>query len=221
MKRPSLHGIFVVLICLFSLLTASPARAHKLNIFSWAEGDQIYGEAFFSGGRKAKNITIQVQNAQSDTVLLSVETDREGKFQFPPPQKAIEQKADLRIIANSGDGHRGEWLLTADEYLLPDASTNSPVVEANQGTLDVKTVREIVRQELTRELTPIKQQLAEAREKKYAHVILSAGSAVLSAWPLSLPGYNQTKKEEELDSRIRNSLSEKTGSYFLILKYNI
>ncbi|WPD24872.1 MAG: hypothetical protein SD837_09955 [Candidatus Electrothrix scaldis] len=197
MKRPSLHGIFVVLICLFSLLTASPARAHKLNIFSWAEGDQIYGEAFFSGGRKAKNITIQVQNAQSDTVLLSVETDREGKFQFPPPQKAIEQKADLRIIANSGDGHRGEWLLTADEYLLPDASTNSPVVEANQGTLDVKTVREIVRQELTRELTPIKQQLAEAREKKVrprdivGGIGCIIGLAALFAWIQS----NKKKKK--------------------------
>ncbi|MCI5122457.1 MAG: hypothetical protein D3908_14955, partial [Candidatus Electrothrix sp. AUS4] len=162
MNRPSLYGIFVFIIGLFSLLITSPVNAHKLNIFSWAGDNQIYGEAFFSGGRKAKNITIQIQDAKSDALLLSTQTDEEGKFQFAPPKEAIKQKADLRIVANSGDGHRGEWLLTADEYLLSEASASSTgeksqaKEDASDGENVRETVREIVRQELARELAPIR-----------------------------------------------------------------
>jgi len=157
---------FAVLFTFFAL----PAQAHKMNVFSWAGGQQVYGEAFFSGGRKAKNVPVHVQDRKTRTSLLTTQTDEAGKFQFTPPQQAVQQKLDLLISVDSGDGHRGEWLLTADEYLSPDNAPSSDPqkkarLAASEG-LDVEMIREIVRQELKRELVPIKQHLAEGREKK-------------------------------------------------------
>ncbi|MCI5137103.1 MAG: hypothetical protein D3922_01515, partial [Candidatus Electrothrix sp. AR1] len=74
--------LFTVLFAFFAL----PAQAHKMNVFSWAGDQQIYGEAFFSGGRKAKNVPVHVQNSETRTSLLTTQTDDEGKFQFTPPQ---------------------------------------------------------------------------------------------------------------------------------------
>jgi nickel transport protein len=155
------------------LFLALPAQAHKLNVFCWTGDQQVYGEAFFSGGRKAKTVQVHVQNAASHASLLTTETDEEGKFQFTPPQQAVAQKSDLLITVETGDGHRGEWPLTADEYLSaasdPTGAAQSPEEKSavtSGASVDREAVRAIVRQELNRELLPIKRHLAEEREKK-------------------------------------------------------
>ncbi|MCI5165612.1 MAG: hypothetical protein D3903_05835 [Candidatus Electrothrix sp. GM3_4] len=175
MNRPLLLTVFLFAV-LFSLSISSlPAEAHKLNVFCWTGDNQVYGEAFFSGGRKAKNVPVHVQDAESHAALLTTQTDKEGKFQFTPPQQAVQQELDLLVTVNTGDGHRGEWLLTADEYLLTGsvpAPTEQPSIKSATESVDmesetVRTIaRTIVRQELDRELVPIKRELAEAREKK-------------------------------------------------------
>lgn len=157
-------NVIATLSALF-IFGALPAHAHKLNVFSWADDKQIYGEAFFNGGRKAKNVPIQIQDAKSDTLLFTTQTDKEGKFQFSPPQQAIQQKLNLRIIGYSGDGHRGEWLLTADEYLMEDNPLSPAEKSLAEEEVDIQVIREIIRQELVRELAPVKQQLANRRDK--------------------------------------------------------
>jgi nickel transport protein len=189
-----------LLLAVLFLFFALPAHAHKLNVFSWAGDRQIYGETFFNGGRKAKNITVHVQDVETHTSLLTTQTDDEGKFQFTPPQQAVQQKLDLLISVNSGDGHRGEWLLTADEYLSPDDVRSSVPQKdrATKGGLDVETVREIVRQELARKLVPIKRHLAERKEKKVnirdiiGGIGCIIGLAALFAW---IQSNNKKKKK--------------------------
>jgi nickel transport protein len=153
------------------LLASFPAQAHKLNVFSWANDRQIYGEAFFHGGRKAKNITVRIQDAKSHNLLLSTQTNEQGEFAFTVPQQAAQQRLDLLITADSGDGHRGEWLLEATEYLEHKSSSSNLAPESATGCsttalIDTEAIREIVRQELKREMLPIKQELAERQEKK-------------------------------------------------------
>lgn len=171
--------LFAVLFSFFTL----PAEAHKLNVFCWAGDTEVYGEVFFSGGRKAKNVVVHVQDAKTHTLLLTTRTDEEGKFQFVPPQQAVQQKQGLLITVETGDGHRGEWPLAADEYLLtesvPPPTEQLPIKESATASVDMETVRVIVqvivRQELERELLPIKRELAEAREKRSALGIYLAG----------------------------------------------
>ena len=46
------------LACL--IVCISPAFAHKINIFAYAEGKTITGSVYFSGGAKAKSLTLTV-----------------------------------------------------------------------------------------------------------------------------------------------------------------
>lgn len=194
--RPQNITLSIVLL-LFSLFLTLPAQAHKLNVFSWTGGNQIHGEAFFSGGRKAKNITIHIEDTETHSLLLTTQTNKQGGFTFTLPQKAVQQQLDLLISADSGDGHRGEWLMEASEYLVPKQSPSTGLASATAteskkesagAAIEVEAIRKIVRQELEQKLIPIRRELAERQEKKVRlQDILGGigciiGLAVLLAW---------------------------------------
>lgn len=111
----------VVLLAVLILLPPA-ASAHKLSIFAWPEGGEIRGEVKFNGGRKAKNVQILAQNAADQTVLAETVCDENGAFRFALPEQALKTSPDLLIVANGGEGHRGEWLLEAKEYALAVAA---------------------------------------------------------------------------------------------------
>ncbi|MCW5201923.1 hypothetical protein VU10_02290 [Desulfobulbus sp. US1] len=192
---------FAVLFTFFAL----PAQAHKMNVFSWAGDQYIYGEAFFSGGRKAKNVPVHVQDSETRTSLLTTQTDEEGKFQFTPPQQAVQQKLSLLISVDSGDGHRGEWLLTADEYLSPDNAPSSALQKdrPTAEVLDIEAIRKIVQQELQRELIPIKQHLTEGREKKISPRDILGGVGCIIGLAGILAWFQSNKKNKKKNSADR------------------
>lgn len=180
----------VILLFVILLLPLS-AAAHKLNVFAWSSGNEIQGEVMLSGGRKAKQVKIILENAASHAVLLETDTDEQGKFRFPLPEQAVQDKPDLLVVANAGEGHRGEWLLKASEYAgvaapasqsADQGDTTAPAAQeetaaessssADSGTVqqaaaaDVQTLRQIVAEELNKGLTPVRQALAESSEHK-------------------------------------------------------
>ncbi len=193
---------FALLLLLLSV--ALPAQAHKLNVFSWAGDRQIYGEAFFNGGRKAKNITVQIQDAESHSLLLTTQTDEQGKFAFTLPQQAVQQQFDLLISADSGDGHRGEWLLEASEYLVPEPSSSDFVASGattgpSTAQIDTEAVRTIVRQELERELLPIKRDLAKRQEKKVRPQDILGGIGCIIGLAALLAWFRAKKKPSSIN----------------------
>lgn len=162
------YRIMFGVVLLFFLLPLSVAHAHKLNIFAWPAKDKtIQGEAVFSGGRKAKNIKIIVQNAETNVVLLETVSDGQGGFHFTQPEQAVQEQMDLLIAGDAGEGHRGEWLLKAAEYITAP-ETDPPAVrkEKTTGAIDEELVRRIAVQEIDKKLAPVRQALAESRERK-------------------------------------------------------
>ncbi|KAA6187086.1 hypothetical protein F2Q65_03985 [Thiohalocapsa marina] len=115
-----------------------PAYAHKLNVFAAADGTWIEGSTYFAGGAGASGARIRVTDA-SGALLAELESAADGRFRF---QASGPQ--DHRVIARIGDGHRAEWLVTAEELAggfapaqaetLAPAMTNAPV--ADQPVLD-------------------------------------------------------------------------------------
>ena len=91
------------------LLSGSPVRAHKVNIFAYAQGDSVYTESYFSDGRKCRNSTIEVY-ASSGELLLRGTTDEEGLFAFPIPRRD-----DLKIVLMASMGHRNECTISKAE----------------------------------------------------------------------------------------------------------
>ncbi len=178
-----LSQLTLLLLAAVLLLLPHAAQAHKLSVFAWPEGGEIRGEVKFNGGRKAKNVQIAVQNAADQAVLAETVCDENGAFCFSLPEQALTAKPDLLIVANGGEGHRGEWLLAAKEYApaVPAGSTAAAaVVSSPEPTAPTEAVtqaaqqaaapsagvseqqlRRIVAEEMSRSLSPVRQSIAE------------------------------------------------------------
>ena len=157
------------------LFYATPALAHKVTVFAWVEGRTIHTESKFSAGRPAQDAKIEVYNAQGQKLLEGV-TDKEGRFDFPVPEKS-----DLKIVLIAGMGHANEWRVRADEIdagppaagvpaAAPAAAptppaepppTASPAADTAANCLDAATVRQIVNLALERKLAPLEAKILQ------------------------------------------------------------
>jgi nickel transport protein len=97
----------IVLVTL--ALLAPAARAHRVNVFAWAEGDTVHVEGYFGGGRKARHATVEVFDSTGKR-LLQGKTDDRGEFSFTAPEKT-----DLKIVLDAGAGHRDDVTLAASD----------------------------------------------------------------------------------------------------------
>ena len=163
-----------------SLFFPVGADAHRLRIFAWSEGNKILGETAFSGGRTPKDVQVSVRDAATDLILLTVQTDKEGRFSFLIPQKAKQARLDILLVVNTGEGHRAEWPLPASEYLASSIVVNkentllrqksvqftSTVTKLDKAAivLTEERIRIIVAEELDKQLVPVKHLLSEQKQ---------------------------------------------------------
>lgn len=110
-------GLQGILLMLALGVGASPALAHRVLIYAYAKGDTIYTESQFVPDTPVRQGKILVMDKKTEKVLLTGQTDDQGKFAFKIPADAAAQKLDLEIVVDAGMGHRAEWLLRADKYL--------------------------------------------------------------------------------------------------------
>ncbi len=116
MKHPL--GLFLLV---GALLFASPAFAHKILVFATAEGREISGYVYFSGGQRAANVHITASDP-AGVVLFTGETDAQGVFHFP-----AGRATDHRIKATTDDGHSAEILISATERPQNPRQPNRPL----------------------------------------------------------------------------------------------
>ncbi len=98
-------------VLIITVLEPSVALAHRLNVFAYVVGDEVAVEAYFSDGVKARGADVKVYGA-GGALLVEGKTDRNGEYAFRLPVVAH----DLKIVATSGDEHRGEYTLKAEEF---------------------------------------------------------------------------------------------------------
>jgi nickel transport protein len=102
-------------IAIAFLITAASAWAHGLTVFAWVEAGRVMVESKFSGGKRPVDATVRVLDLDGRE-LLSGKTDHQGRWAFDPPQKTA-----LKIVLEAGLGHRGEWILRAEDMgALPE-----------------------------------------------------------------------------------------------------
>jgi nickel transport protein len=127
-ERTSLSAVRrLVLVAL--TLAALPASAHKLQVFAFADGARIEGSAYFAGGAKAQGGTIKVEGAEG-RVLAELTPGPDGGFSY-----LAQSKVDHVIVADSGDGHRAEWRVTAAELAGGFHGSAGPPAEKNSATI--------------------------------------------------------------------------------------
>ena len=101
MRKPILPLVF------FLLIFASPALAHRINVFAIDEGGTVYTESTFAGKRPVKKGVVRVFTDQG-TQLLTGETDELGIFRFSRPDPGV-----LVVEVDAGMGHKSQWTLEA------------------------------------------------------------------------------------------------------------
>ena len=99
----------ILFLCLGLGLFATPALAHKVNIFAYAEGGRIYTESYFPDGRPVEGGRVLVLDP-AQKQLAEAKTDNEGRCDF-----AIPAVTDLTIIIEASMGHRNSYLLKRAE----------------------------------------------------------------------------------------------------------
>jgi nickel transport protein len=172
--------IALVSAALWLVLCAGPAWAHKVTIFAWVEGDTVYTQSKFSGGKRAKDSTVVVYDKEGNQ-LLEGKTDDNGEFSFQVPKKT-----DLKIVLKASMGHLAEWTIPAEEITgvaqasessapevsmeaeteetapLTEAETSQPQPAPTAVGLSRQEVQALINESLDRKLAPIVNMLADA-----------------------------------------------------------
>ena len=182
MKKQLNNSFFIYL--LFSIMWFvffhGPAFAHKVTIFAWVEGDTIFTQSKFSGGRKAHNATVVVYD-KNGKQLLEGQTDENGEFSFKIPQMT-----DLKVALKASMGHLAEWTIPVEELAGNEAPSSTPIkvkpaaahmspepstiqaqtASAESATMGLteKEIKEIVDASLDKKLKPITHMLADAMD---------------------------------------------------------
>jgi nickel transport protein len=165
---------------LFLLTMATPALAHRVLVFAFAEGDTIHTESKFVGSGAVQKGQVLVQDKKTGQTLLTGTTDDQGKFSFKIPPEATAGKLELLIVTEAAMGHKGEWLLKAESYLpgaqkastpaAPGVSTpatpapsTSPAVAggAKAANFDQQALEAALDKSLERHLAPLKEMLTD------------------------------------------------------------
>lgn len=163
-----------LIICLITIWFSSSALAHKVRIFAWQEGDTIFTESKFSGGKPAKNVAIFAINPATQQRLYSGNTDENGNFSF-----LIDgtQPETLEIVVDGGDGHRNSWTHTLEsstpnrvelEKKAPPQTGQIPVSEPSleqEQTISIEQLTTVLEKVIDQKLGPIKKTLAESSDK--------------------------------------------------------
>ena len=102
-------AVAVLFLFYIFFVFVNSASAHRVNVFAWVEGDTIYVESKFAGGKKVTSGKIVVMDPQGVELLAGLTNDQ-GEFSFKVPKRT-----DLRIVLIAGEGHQGEWTIQAAE----------------------------------------------------------------------------------------------------------
>lgn len=172
--RQSHPALWVQGVCLLVAIGAftTPALAHRVLVFAYAEGDTIHTESKFIPKTPMRQGKILVLDQKTGKELLTGQTDDQGKFSFKIPGEAAAQRLDLMIVAEAAMGHRGEWLLKADSYLTgaapgktavpaPAAAPAPAVPGTKAATVDQQALEAALNKALERQLAPIKEMLTD------------------------------------------------------------
>ena len=201
----------LVFICIVCMVLGS-ALGHRMNVFAWVDGDTIYVESKFTGGKKVKSGKIEVIDPQG-VKLLSGLTNDEGEFSFKVPKRT-----DLKIVLIAGQGHQGEWTVRAAELEgLPSKTVSDTGVEkarsseqknavtktsvdtgnaAPNTAMEPEKMEAIIESVLDRKLKPMTRMLVDIRQDGPTVKDIFAGIGYIFGI-VGVAAYVQSRKKKE------------------------
>ncbi len=166
-------GLALITLCLLSF----PTQAHLLKVFASAQGDQIEGFVYFSGGAPT---AAQVDISSADgRQLAQLSTDNQGHFIYP-----TQSPIDHLISADTGDGHLAKWTVSSSEL---QGTTVPPAYPSKEATQKRETGSMSFEQAIARQIAPLRLQIIQLEERIKLQDMLGGigyilGLAGLAAW---------------------------------------
>ena len=203
----SCKGLFaLILLTIFCTFSIGPAMAHRVTIFAWVEGDNIFTESKFSGGKLVKGGEVIVYDLEGNQ-LLKGKTDDKGEFSFEIPKKT-----SLKIVLIAGMGPRGEWTIPVSE--LEDVAGPQTEITTSQKTAPNKTekqaeicdvtlddIRQVVDQALDKRLKPVMKILVESRENRPTFRDIFCGFGYILGFVGVSAYFNYRRKSAEIEAK--------------------
>jgi len=153
--------------------------AHKVNIFTYVEGDKVYTESYFNDGKKCVDSKIEVFDNQGN-ILLEGLTDEEGMFSFEIPSEDVID-GDLKVVLTASMGHRAEYIIRADELRdvaeLIEEKLEEPVtvLSPEVSSFDLKEIQSLIEDALDKKLEPIMREIKKSQEDKISFTEIIGG----------------------------------------------
>ena len=165
LTRSAASAIFFLGIIAF-LTLPSQVWAHKVNVFAWVEGDMVFVEGYYPGGKKAQNSLVEVFNS-ANAKLLEGRTNQKGEFSFKSPAKE-----DLRIVLTAGMGHKNDFTITAGDLGGTESSSQEPepeiseqIAASSSTDVDLGQLKVMIDQALDRKLDPVIKLIRNTRKE--------------------------------------------------------
>lgn len=196
-------------------LMMGSALAHRVNVFAWVEGDTVFVESKFAGGKKVKAGKIVVMDPDGKELLSGVTNDN-GEFSFKIPKRT-----DLKIIMIAAQGHQAEWAINASEFgqtpgkALEEsnagkiASPKSPSAEPSSTTstgselavmrVDLNQLETLIGHVLDKKLKPITKLLVDAHDRSPTVRDIFGGIGYILGF-VGIAAYIHSRKKKDLSS---------------------
>ena len=146
-------------------------------IFAYLEGDTVYTESKFSGGKKVIEGKVVVYDLKGNH-LLEGKTDSKGEFSFKIPEKTA-----LKIVLKAGMGHTAFWIIPLNEIEELYTANKEKKVSSNDAKvlkqktdvtefnipvpgLTEKKIEILIEKALDKKLKPVMRILINAQEKR-------------------------------------------------------
>jgi nickel transport protein len=168
-RKPRLSWGATLTVLAFGLIVALPmvsqVWAHKVNVFAWVEGDTVFVEGYFPGGKKSQDSLVEVFNP-AGTKLLQGRTNEKGEFSFKIPERT-----DLKIVLTASMGHKNDFTVSAGDVGEVRASPSSPaqslaesVKDASSHPADLSQLEGMINRALDRKLAPVMKLIRDTRK---------------------------------------------------------
>jgi len=106
---PRTFRALCMIVAATAMLTGGVAHAHKLKLFATGEGQEISGYAYFPGGGRAQELTVEAL-APDGSSIGQATTNAEGEFTI-----AAKYRCDHTLVTQTVDGHKASFLVEAIE----------------------------------------------------------------------------------------------------------
>ena len=128
---------YLPLAALFLCLLATPSLAHKVYIFAYVENGRVYTESGYSKKKRVYEASVEVYDPDTNELLLSGTTDKEGCFDFPVPAHVLEKGNGLLLVLKAGEGHQGQWKMEPSEFTSTAPETPHEAPDTEPGVMEV------------------------------------------------------------------------------------